>query len=394
MPEEKNTKKTAQDIIGPEQTDSRADFRIGGSPDPGASPGENLESKRPGPAAPPEQSGPDNSRAGEAGSAPPGPSGYPPLNEGPEAWEGKTVISSENTKGTTVSQARRAREAPPSLLLLAGPDDLIGFSWPLLKEKTSVGRSRSLSDISISCSKLSKAHFQIIKESEKFYIADLDSTNKTLVNEKLLEPYKKASLDPGSLIQASQLIFKFLPAGSLEIAAARQTLNKAQTDPLTGAGNRQSLKIKALEYFHSRDSLSLIVFDIDDFKPINDEMGHLAGDYVLREMSKIIMDMIREGDMFFRYGGDEFCLLTPNDEKEAKKIARRIQNSVESRGFSFKGKSFNARISTGVSERRPEDKKWEEIYYRADQLSYQAKRLRKARGKEAGGGQAPRGGGA
>ena len=302
-----------------------------------------------------------------------------------EDWEGKTSVNLETTGSSTVKrQMTLAREVLPSLLLLAGPEDLIGFSWPLIGKKTSVGRSRNCSDIAISYIKLSRAHFQIIKEDNGFYIMDLDSTNKTLLDGNFLKPHEKSGLNPGSLIQAGGLIFKFLPKGSLEIISSRQVLNKAQTDPLTGAGSRQSLKIKGREYFYSRDFLSFVVFDIDDFKSINDNFGHLAGDCVLKEISKIVMGIIREGDIFFRFGGDEFCLLTPKSEKEAKKIAFRITEAIHNRKFSFEGKNFKAQISTGVSERRRADKKWEEIYHRADQLSYQAKRLKKAKKRAEG----------
>ena len=351
-------------------------------PENGAGPQQGQSgAPSPGSAEPRAAGGPGLQAAdsGEGPSGPPAPEQTQSKSGSANDWEGKTSIAKTAEDSTVKRQATLAREAPPSLLLLAGPDDFIGFSWPLLKEKTSIGRSRNFSDISIGHIKLSKSHFQIIKEAQAFYVMDLKSTNKTLLDGRLLKPYQKSPLNPGGLIQASSLIFKFLPAGSLEIISSRKALNKAQTDPLTGAGNRQSLKIKGTEYFHSRGSLSLIVFDIDDFKPINDEMGHLAGDYVLKEISKIVMSVIREGDIFFRYGGDEFCILTPNSGKEARSIALRIQEAVHERDFSFKGKSLKARISIGVSERAEKDKKWEDIYHRADHLSYQAKRAGKAR---------------
>ena len=289
---------------------------------------------------------------------------------------GATKIVDE--EDTLVMEGKSVEESPASLLLLNGPKDLIGLSWPLINIVTSVGRSRRLNDIIISHNSLSKTHFQIIKESGKFYLVDLKSTNKTYLNDNVVEPYKKIALENNSYVRASYLIFKFLDKGNIESFSSMKILKKAQTDSLTGAGNRRLLKIKGPEYFFSNQKLSLIVFDIDNFKVINDSFGHTAGDYILKALSKHMLDIIREGDLFIRYGGDEFCIFTPNSLSVAKSISYRIKQKLQTNQFVFKDQRISLDISIGVAEKSPSDKTWEDIYHRADEQSYEQKRRKKA----------------
>lgn len=289
---------------------------------------------------------------------------------------GVTRIVSE--EDTLIMDMESRKDSPPTLLLLSGPKDLIGLSWPLKNPVTNIGRSSRLNDITVMHNNLSKSHFQIIKEEENFYIVDLRSTNKTYVNDDELEPYQKIPLKNNSYIRASQLIFKFLTKGSIEVFSSQQMLDKAQTDPLTGAGNRQLLRIKGPEYFFSGKNLSLIVFDIDDFKYINDNFGHRAGDHVLKELSKYVLDVIREGDLFIRYGGDEFCIFTPNKKSIAEDISERIRKKIQDNKCSFKGQKIPFDISIGLAEKQAGDKVWEDIYHRADENSYEKKREKKS----------------
>lgn len=282
-----------------------------------------------------------------------------------------------NTGDSLVVEIKSTKENPASLLLLSGPKDLIGMSWPLKNMVTSVGRSRRLNDIIIPHNSLSKTHFQIIKENEKFYLVDMKSTNKTYLNDKEITPYEKLALENNFYIQASHLTFKFLDQGNIESFSSKQMLSKIQTDPLTSAGNRQILKVKGPEYFLSTKSLSLVVFDIDDFKTINDSFGHSAGDHVLKTLSKYVIEIIREGDLFVRYGGDEFCIFTQNSLPIASHIAERIKQKIQTNDFIFKDQKIPVDISIGIAEKLPTDKIWEDIYHRADQQSYKQKRRKK-----------------
>ncbi len=296
----------------------------------------------------------------------------------PETYtEATRLIDDSDEEDTIGIQKESAKESPASLLLLNGPKDLVGLSWPLTNPVTSIGRSNRLNDIPVKHNSLSKTHFQIIKEKTNFYIVDLKSTNKTYINDSRVQPYQKIALENNSYIRASNLIFKFLDKGSIEVFSSTQMLNKAQTDPLTGAGNRQLLKIKGNEYFFSNQTLSLIVFDIDNFKKVNDSFGHIAGDYVLKTLSKYVLEIIREGDMFIRYGGDEFCIFTPQPISVAGNIASRIKQKIQANDFTFEGKKIPLDISIGIAEKSPSDKSWDDIYHRADKQSYKKKQEKK-----------------
>ena len=189
-----------------------------------------------------------------------------------------------NTEATRISEGdtlnmKLSEEAncPASLILLVGPKELVGFSWTLMKPITTIGRSHRSSDVSIKNDHLSKSHFQISKKGKGFSIRDLNSTNKTYLNEEALDPYEEKLLTNNAHVRAGHIIFKFLEEGNIENFSSRQMLDKAQKDSLTGAGNRQHLKVRGVEYFKTSSELSLVVFDIDKFKYINDNYGHLAG---------------------------------------------------------------------------------------------------------------------
>ena len=279
---------------------------------------------------------------------------------------------------TFVLENQKRKKQPATLVMLSGPKDLIGMSWALNKEVMGVGRSNRLNNISIPYDSLSKCHFQILKKGGDFYILDLKSTNKTYVDDTEIEPYKKIPLKNNSYIKASSLIFKFLDKGNIEAFSSQQVLSKAQTDPLTGIGNRYLLEIKSAEYFlDQKKDFSLIVFDLDNFKTINDTWGHLAGDYVLKSLSQCVSKLTRKGDFFIRYGGDEFCLLTPNSFSSATSIAQRIKKEVSAYSFVFKSQKLPVGISIGLSERLKTDRSWEDIYHRADKMSYERKKKKK-----------------
>ncbi len=297
-------------------------------------------------------------------------------DERPEETVGEAtrVAIDENTLKIKISSARFT---PASLVLLIGPKDLVGFSWPLTEPIVTVGRSQRLSDVFVNHENLSKSHFQIIHREGVFYIIDLDSTNKTYKNDQMLEPRKEYEVLNNDLIRASDLIFKFLKKGSVELLSSKSLLDKAYTDSLTGIGSRQYLTVKGRELFSNSEELSLIVFDVDNFKSINDNYGHLAGDYILKTIISLVKEASRGEDVVFRYGGDEFCIFTPNSIEIGKNVSKRIIKNIEKHPFVFEDQEIEVSISIGVATRKETDKKWENIYERADESCYKDKRSKK-----------------
>lgn len=274
---------------------------------------------------------------------------------------------------TAQIQLNKASEGPAALTVLVGPEDLIGVSWPIEKAVTTVGRSASLSDIHIAHTGISRSHFQLLQEEDRIFVMDLKSTNKTFLNNRELKSYEKELLRNNDQIRSGNVIFKFFEQGQLEILSTAMMRDKAQTDPLTGLANRRALNARGPEFFRKSKSLCLILFDVDKFKDINDTYGHLAGDSVLKQFSSLVMTLVREGDMLFRYGGDEFCLFTRTPAHIAKNISERICHTVEKHEFIYEGKQLPVTISVGAAARTSKDKKWEDVYKRADEASYEAK---------------------
>ena len=150
----------------------------------------------------------------------------------------------------------------------------------------------------------------------------------------------------------------------------------AITDKLTGLYNRYKFYQVANQEFnrakrHNRP-LSLILFDIDWFKKINDTYGHDVGDLVLRRIAKLLRTNLRKYDLVFRWGGEEFIILAPEtDAKGAMRIAEKIRTLIASHAFEGAG---NVTVSLGVAELTPQDKEVDAIIKRADNALYISKK--------------------
>src|SRR5262249_53061353 len=122
--------------------------------------------------------------------------------------------------------------------------------------------------------------------------------------------------------------------------------------------------------------LGLMFLDIDHFKKINDVHGHPAGDYVLVELAKLAHGVLRNEDIFCRYGGEEFAVVSRGtDLDEAKPLAERLRKAVEGHDFSYDGKRIPVTISVGVARvPRPGIGSSAEFIALADETMYTAKR--------------------
>lgn len=288
----------------------------------------------------------------------------------------KTSIVQSDTFKVRLQQAG---QAPPCLILLVGPSYSIGKQWELENEELMIGRTES-SDICVEDRSVSKSHAKITITSGEVNITDLDSTNKTIVNGNSLKPMVPQKLSNNDQVKTGNVIFKFLEEGNIESISAAQAFDRAQMDGLTGIYNKGALEVKGVDFFRRAEllaaPLSLVTFDIDHFKKVNDTYGHAAGDYILKESAtKIRNKLIRDNDFFARSGGEEFCLLLLGEElSQAEDVAERIRVTIESHLFTFQNKDIPITVSAGVSARIPDDASWKDIFQRADQALYNSKR--------------------
>jgi len=158
----------------------------------------------------------------------------------------------------------------------------------------------------------------------------------------------------------------------------QDALQLAQKDPLTGICNRAALDEmmqRELSHAHRQgSSCALIIIDIDHFKAVNDKYGHIVGDCALKAVANMMAKCKRDGDLLFRYGGEEFVVLMRDTEMEgAGLLAERIRSYIETHPCSCSGADLNIRVSIGVSVLQKKDSP-ASLFTRADQALYSAKR--------------------
>lgn len=161
-------------------------------------------------------------------------------------------------------------------------------------------------------------------------------------------------------------------------AYEKKLLELNNKDPLTEIFNRRHLRSRLNEEFGKYQRyatpFSLIMFDIDFFKPINDSFGHQCGDYILRAFAALLTSAIRSTDILARYGGEEFCCLLPETKiKPASELAERIRKKTEDSIFTFGKTEIKMTVSGGVSEMQKDIATVDSMLEKADKALYKAK---------------------
>ena len=150
------------------------------------------------------------------------------------------------------------------------------------------------------------------------------------------------------------------------------------TDGLTSLYNRRYLQQRFQTEFgraqRHGNALTLILFDLDHFKRVNDTYGHLAGDDVLRTVAQVIKSLVRAEDMAARYGGEEFAVLLPDTGLSgAMTLAERIRAQIAATPVTSGEHIIDVRTSLGVAEWTPDMQNYEQLINSADQALYEAK---------------------
>ncbi len=220
------------------------------------------------------------------------------------------------------------------------------------------------------------ANARIFLAGNVYRIEDLGSTNGTFVNDAPIEGPRR--LENGDLIRCGGSVLKFIAGGNVEAMYHEEIYHLAITDGLTQAANKRHLldfleREIARAVRHERP-LSLVMFDIDHFKRINDSFGHLAGDRMLVGIAQYVAASVRRDELFSRYGGEEFAVVLPETGlDEAAGFCERIRAMIDGAIFEFDDHQMRATISLGATSLRKGDTV-QSLVERADAQLYQAKR--------------------
>ena len=267
----------------------------------------------------------------------------------------------------------RAQQHEPALIMLEG--DLPGQVFRLRQGRQVIGR-RPECDIRIRERAVSGVHAEVIRVRDTITINDLASTNGTVLNgHRIRTPMP---LVGGNLLKLGNCVFKYVDS-LLEVEFAESMHARGTIDQLTGAFNHSYLVVRlafALDTASDMRPVSIVAFDFDNFKQVNDQYGHAAGDHVLQGCSALVREeFVRSKDLFARMGGEEFVLVLPDTTLEgAVEVAERLRETLEQRVFPFEGEEIRLTSSFGVCTATSAIEQPEFLLLRADELLYRSKR--------------------
>jgi two-component system, cell cycle response regulator len=251
----------------------------------------------------------------------------------------------------------------------------MGSRYTLTDEPLVIGRGNDC-EIRINDHSVSRRHARLQPGIDGYYAVDLQSTNGTYVNDV---PASMCKLKDGDYLRVGNCIYRFLTGGNVEAEYHEEIYRLTIIDALTDIHNKRYF-LEFLDRELARSSrydrpLSLVMIDIDRFRAINEELGHLGGDFTLREISARIKGSIRKEELFARYGGEEFAVVLPETPCQgAANLGERLVNVINGQPFQYENRSYQVTISVGVTTTQGEkDITPSELIRRADEKLYQAK---------------------
>src|SRR5204863_3607028 len=246
-----------------------------------------------------------------------------------------------------------------------------------------VGRD-SEAGLVVSRSSVLRQHARLFTdESGNWHVEDLNSTNGTFVNE--VRATRPIVLTDSDQVRFGDAIYKFLAGSNIESAYHEAIHNMAIQDGMTGIHNKryftEFLEREIAVCSRHGHPLTLVMFDVDHFKQVNDTHGHLAGDAVLKDLAARIRPRIRREDLFARYGGEEFVCVLPSTALPGGIVfAEHLRTIIEERPCVFENLTIPFTISLGVTTlHRETGVDVAGLIKRADENLYVAKRGRRNR---------------
>lgn len=280
-----------------------------------------------------------------------------------------------NEEQTQVSHSLLQQDDIPkeaSLVQIYGPN--LGQRHIIDSQEIVLGRD-SRNEIVIDSDTVSRSHAKVYFDENRIFIKDLKSTNGTRVNDLEINT---CVLQNGDHIKIGSCIFKFLTGGNAEALYHEEIYRMAIIDGLTGVPNRryfeEFLERELARAQRYRRPLALALIDADHFKRINDTCGHLAGDYVLRLLARVVRETTRREELFARYGGEEFALVMPEKSPaQALTFANRLCSLIQNTQFKFDGEKIQVTVSIGLCNLDPTISTVSEFVESTDSALYEAK---------------------
>jgi diguanylate cyclase (GGDEF)-like protein len=271
------------------------------------------------------------------------------------------------------SLVRVAAEQQALVVVLSG--SRLGHRTVLGDRPVEIGRGSSC-ELILDADSVSRRHARIERFGGGHKIVDLGSTNGTYLNGIRIH---EQILRDGDRLQIGKALLKYIAGGNIEGAYHEEIQRLTRFDPLTGVFNKrhfeESLKLAIFGCRSEPRPISLVVYDLDHFKRINDTHGHMAGDAVLCEAAAAVREVLAPEHVLGRVGGEEFAVLCSGLVlAEAAELAERIRQAIGGHRYVFEGKELPVTVSLGVAERAlRSDETAESLFERADERLYEAK---------------------
>ncbi|MFO0675228.1 MAG: GGDEF domain-containing protein [Polyangiaceae bacterium] len=309
-------------------------------------------------------------------TAPAGPAMGPRVSMIELDWLNEDTHVTRTTETNILVPAHLHDKSRGALVLITGLN--AGQVFTVDDRETIIGRSRD-AHVRIDDVGISRTHTRVVRGLDgRFLVEDMGSTNGTFVGGVRVQ---RVELHSGDQVQIGpNVVLRFTVMDEAEESLARQLYESSTRDALTRAWNRkyfvERLQSEVAYANRHRTRLGILLFDLDHFKKVNDTHGHLAGDEVLRAVSREVAKLIRVEDVFARFGGEEFVILVRGIElTNIALFAERVRRSVERLVIAWEKLSLRQTVSIGVaalSECGPEPTS-EALLQLADERLYRAK---------------------
>jgi two-component system, cell cycle response regulator len=285
--------------------------------------------------------------------------------------------------GPSVEPGPRPAAGPSAyLVVISGPS--FGEMYKLKGERTVLGRGEK-TDIRVLDDGVSREHAAIERDGGKMVLSDLKSTNGTFCNGERTERHDLVDGDKISI--GATTILRFTYQDHVDEHYQKKLFESALRDGLTSTFNRRyfvdRLHTEVRFALRHEKSLALLFVDIDYFKKVNDQYGHVAGDEVLAGVARVMTETLRSEDVLARYGGEEFAVICREiDGEGASALGERLRKAVQDHKFEHAGKVIPVTVSIGaVAGRKIEDT--QAFVAAADAAMYEAKRAGRNRVRQA-----------